>query len=340
MRQLGSKKAVWSNEAKIRLKKSRNTPEYLESISGENSPVRKGGVSKTYKTSYDGYAHKIPDHIPTKRNPDNHHILQVQCKQCNKWFSPNIKVIQRKISGQTRWNLFCSQACCGVYYRGRDKKTEKPIEKSTINILIIKTSLYKQLLDRKIKLEKYNKQIVKEKRIVKNKEKILRKKEHTRKKYEHKITLLKEFKKAHPNRYKKYKNSKASIWFEIKRWKDPIDWRITRIVTLARRRSKKKGWKIDINKKWCRERIDKCEATGIKFDNTYEGTFITMNPYAPSIDRIDNNREYTKDNCRLVLTTFNSLKSTLSDEELYKNLKQFIQYYKPEIIQQNIKSLI
>jgi hypothetical protein len=73
--------------------------------------------------------------------------------------------------------------------------------------------------------------------------------------------------------------------------------------------------------------MDKCEATGIPFDNSYEGTFINMNPYAPSIDRIDSNKEYTIDNCRLVLTAFNSLKSTLSDYELYTHLKQFVNYY-------------
>lgn len=139
--------------------------------------------------------------------------------------------------------------------------------------------------------------------------------------------LIEEFKKHHPNKYTKYKHSNPGLWFEIKRWQDPSDWRIIRMLSMSKSRAKELNLEFNLDKEWCRKRIHSCEATGMEFDNSYDGTFISMNPYAPSIDRIDNTKGYTKNNCRLVLTMFNSLKSTLTDKELYKNLKKFISYY-------------
>lgn len=150
-------------------------------------------------------------------------------------------------------------------------------------------------------------------------------------KRKHKEQLIQKFKEHHPNKYIKYKHSNASLWFEIKRWQDPSEWRILRLMVLSKRRAKESNLKFNLDKEWCKKRIFTCEATNIKFDNSYEGTFIPMNPYASSIDRIDNTKGYTKNNCRLVLTMFNSLKSTLPDKELYKNLKKFVTYYERTI---------
>ncbi len=323
MRRLDSKKAVWSKEAINKLKQDRNTPEYIAGISGANSPTWQGGISQTGCTSYKNFNSRIPANIPIRRDPNNYYVLQTVCMHCGKWFSPRKRNVDRKINGERDWKFFCSIRCTWDY---RHEHTP------TQHTVVVKTILYKQLLHKRKEIKKLNRQLDRAKIIAKNEAKLLRQKEYSRKKRASKALLLKGFRIVHPNRYKKYKNSTTSLWFETKRWQDPSNWRINRIITLARRRAKEKGWKIDLDKKWCRERIDRCEATNILFDNTYEGTFITMNPYAPSIDRIDNNRGYTRDNCRLVLTAFNSLKSTLSDEELYKNLKQFVEYHENNTI--------
>jgi len=322
------KPRVVTEETRQKLREMWTRPEYrakraaIKPKIGPDNHRWKGGVWKSGKVAYDTYINKLPGNIQTRRDPDNHFILQIVCKQCGEWFSPNIKVIQRKLNGKRSWNCFCSKDCYGKYYRGR-KRSVKPIK----HVVIIKTVLYKQLLAQRREIAKLKYQKAKAEAVKKNKKALSQRKKWARKKKVRKTLLLKKFRLAHPNRYKKYKHNNASMWFEIKRWQDPSDWRITRMVTLARRRAKQKGWSVEIDKEWCRERIDRCEATGIPFDNTYEGTFISMNPYAPSIDRIDNSKEYTKDNCRIVLTAFNSLKHTLSDDELYKNLKQFVNYY-------------
>jgi hypothetical protein len=57
-----------------------------------------------------------------------------------------------------------------------------------------------------------------------------------------------------------------------------------------------------------------CQLTGLPFDfspNKKKG----LNPYAPSVDRIDNERGYTKDNVRVVLWAVNAALNECSDEE-------------------------
>lgn len=316
-------KHKWSIEAKQRLKKFRTTPEYIESVSGKNSPSWKGGVSRTGKVSYDIHEERFPPHIPVRRDPSNNYVLQTKCMGCDNWFSPNRKVTNRKLSGQRSLKFFCSTDCSNKRYKKK--------------ILIIKTSMYRDIVKHNKKLQKVNKKIrlEKQKKFTRIKQLGLRRKkiEYTKKygkyavKRKRKNRLIQKFKKCHPNRYIKYKHSNASLWFEIKRWQDPSEWRMLRILVMSKSRAKELNLEFNLDKEWCRKRMFSCEATGIKFNNRYEDTFISMNPYAASIDRINSTKGYTKNNCRLVLTMFNSLKSTLTDEELYINLKKFVTYY-------------
>ena len=138
-------KHKWSIEAKQRLKKFRTTPEYIESVSGKNSPSWQGGVSRTGKISYDIHKERFPLHIPIRRDPLNHYVLQTKCMGCDNWFSPNKKVTNRKLSGKKPLNFFCSMECSNTRYK---KKT-----------LIIKTNMYHKLVKRNKKLRKVNKKI-------------------------------------------------------------------------------------------------------------------------------------------------------------------------------------
>ena len=330
---MNEKTYKWTEESKLQLKDYRNTTEYIESRTGANNPVWKGGVSNTGLSAYDTFINRIPISIQTRRDPYNEYVLQTICMECGKWFSPKKKVLQRKISGERGWNLYCSRQCSGKRRLGKSY-----ISKEIKERWIEKRLLVEEKKAHKIKLKEIELLYKKDKRIRgiiyrHNKciERKLLKKQRVLlsiKKEQEKQIALEGLKRDYPEIYKKYSKSKVGLWFEINRWQSPIEWRIQRILVLATKRAKQKGWKINLTKEWIRERITVCEATGIPFDNSYEGTFITMNPYAPSIDRIDNSRGYTMDNCRIVLTTFNSLKSSLSDYELYVHLKQFVEHYK------------
>lgn len=63
-------------------------------------------------------------------------------------------------------------------------------------------------------------------------------------------------------------------------------------------------------------KVGKCEVTGIAFD--YDNKFNTCkNPLSPSIDRVDSNKGYSKDNVRIVLWQYNLMRGELTDDQLF-----------------------
>ena len=102
-------------------------------------------------------------------------------------------------------------------------------------------------------------------------------------------------------------------------------WPRVQILYRAKRRAKEKNIEYDLNLKWAKKIwTGKCEITGIKFDLTCE---TSPSSKSTSLDRIDNNKGYSKDNCRFILHCINMFKGTQSDKELneviralYKNL--------------------
>lgn len=82
----------------------------------------------------------------------------------------------------------------------------------------------------------------------------------------------------------------------------------------ANRVCKAKGWVCDLDVNWIADRIAKgtCERTGVNF--VLNGG--NRHKYAPSLDRIDCSRGYTKDNVRVVIWQFNECRMAYSDAEL------------------------
>jgi hypothetical protein len=87
----------------------------------------------------------------------------------------------------------------------------------------------------------------------------------------------------------------------------------------AKSRAKKKGLDYSLDKAWLLARLTpmKCELTGLDLrmlDDEHHGR---QAPLAPSIDRIDSAKGYTKDNCRVVCWAINCGMSSFG-EETYK----------------------
>jgi hypothetical protein len=94
------------------------------------------------------------------------------------------------------------------------------------------------------------------------------------------------------------------------------------------RSAKQKDLELDIDVSflydlWIKQE-KKCEETGIimSLDTDPEGN---TNPYALSIDRIKNEKGYTKDNVRLVCWWVNNSKNNFSDEVNYSFHKIIVQ---------------
>lgn len=66
-----------------------------------------------------------------------------------------------------------------------------------------------------------------------------------------------------------------------------------------------------------------CAVTNLKFDLT-KNTKYVHNPYAPSIDRIDQKGPYSDLNTRIVIWQYNCFKSEMNDFEAYLIAKAFV----------------
>lgn len=84
--------------------------------------------------------------------------------------------------------------------------------------------------------------------------------------------------------------------------------RALRLLRLAEYRAKKFGREIDLDVEFIEEKLrgGVCEATGIPFDFGKNMAFKRRSPFAPSIDRIDAQGGYTKDNVRVVVFIHNA----------------------------------
>ncbi len=84
----------------------------------------------------------------------------------------------------------------------------------------------------------------------------------------------------------------------------------------AKGRAQRKKMDFDLEIGWIEEKLEIgiCELTGIKFQLT-----TGDNPYAPSLDRIDSSKGYTKDNVKVVTVAINMMRNRW-DDEVIKNV--------------------
>lgn len=82
---------------------------------------------------------------------------------------------------------------------------------------------------------------------------------------------------------------------------------------------------FDLDADWCRAQYTgRCALTGLEF--SYEGIKRGPKMRAPSVDRLDSTKGYTKDNCRIVIFAVNALKHSGTDEDMYKIAEALINH--------------
>ena len=88
----------------------------------------------------------------------------------------------------------------------------------------------------------------------------------------------------------------------------------------AKARARKFNLPFDLDFEWMMERMDKCAVTNIPFE--LERTGEKQRSFAPSIDRIDPQKGYTKDNCRMVIGMYNRAKGEGTDEDVMRMVNE------------------
>ena len=84
--------------------------------------------------------------------------------------------------------------------------------------------------------------------------------------------------------------------------------------------------------------IGKCELTGLPFDFTPSKNSF-RNLYSPSLDRIDSNKGYTKNNVRIVLSSVNCALGEYTDEEMLPILEAMVKGIKNNVKQKSATQL-
>ena len=81
----------------------------------------------------------------------------------------------------------------------------------------------------------------------------------------------------------------------------------------ASNRSKSKGVPFDLDEEWVLEKLSSgvCEVTNVPFD-------YTNKTFAPSMDRVEPSKGYTKDNTKVVIWIYNSAKGVGTHEDVMK----------------------
>ena len=100
------------------------------------------------------------------------------------------------------------------------------------------------------------------------------------------------------------------------------------IVWHARQRAKKKNLIFEIDEEYIlnllKKQDGKCAATGIKLESSKANTKKYKSPFTISLDRIDSDKGYTKDNVQLVCIMFNEMKNIYTMKEVIFMCKAFI----------------
>lgn len=100
------------------------------------------------------------------------------------------------------------------------------------------------------------------------------------------------------------------------------------ILTRFKSKAKKEGRNFNLDENWIKTQLKNkvCSVTGLPFEiPTYKpGKVGERGPWTPSVDRIDNNLGYTKNNCQLVIWMYNLAKNNYTENDLIRMSMAFV----------------
>lgn len=100
------------------------------------------------------------------------------------------------------------------------------------------------------------------------------------------------------------------------------------MLTRFKSKAKKEGRAFNLDEKWIDSQLQNnvCSVTGLSFVMPiYQpGKVGQSGPWSPSVDRINNNLGYTKNNCQLVIWMYNLAKNKFTEVDFMKMSTAFV----------------
>ena len=101
-------------------------------------------------------------------------------------------------------------------------------------------------------------------------------------------------------------------------WHEQKSWAVTLMATV-KKNARTRGIPVQIDHEWILSEFErngrKCAVSGIPFSKSFYHGY-RRRPWIPSVDRIDSNKGYTPDNCRLVCSAANYAMNEWRDDVL------------------------
>lgn len=120
---------------------------------------------------------------------------------------------------------------------------------------------------------------------------------------------------SYGRRYKQRKDVKERAREASRKYRERIGHVV--LIRSAKHRSQKRGIAFELDEAW-KSGVSHCELTGIPFVQRDK-------LFAASIDRIDNSKGYTPDNCRLILNGLNLFKNSGTDEDMLRIARALVE---------------
>lgn len=109
------------------------------------------------------------------------------------------------------------------------------------------------------------------------------------------------------------------------RMKNPLKTNCSRLLASAKKRAAYLSMDYDLDLAWVVNKVSAgvCEVSGIPFEMS--ASRIMAQPFSPSLDRIDREKGYTKDNCRIILWGLNVSFNWWGEETFRKIMDMWIE---------------
>jgi len=161
---------------------------------------------------------------------------------------------------------------------------------------------------------------------------------------------LKQYKQRHYIKNKQKINAQQKEYYEINK-NSVLEYqkiyyhseagKLNSMFNTAKKRAEKKNIEFNLTKEWISQQLEKqkycCILTNIPL--IFNETENYINPYAPSLDRIDSNQGYTKDNVRIVCAAINLSLNEFGEDTFRKICEAYINSITHNISADNISTL-